>query len=103
MTRGRLSLTVFSLGMALAAPSLAQRLPTYEPSQRARTAMDVCLKDEVMNGAYCVKKCQSGFRLDLSRRPPVCIGLTESAKYVPPKPGYVPPPKGPPVKPPPGA
>jgi hypothetical protein len=85
-------------GVALAAaflplPALAQaRMPTYEPQQRLRTALDTCLKTEVMREAYCVKKCATGFRMDLSGKKPMCIGLKQDATYTPPKPSYQPPP-----------
>jgi hypothetical protein len=73
-------------------------MPRYEPSQRVRTALEVgCLADEVVNGPRCVKKCQADFRLDLAARPPACVGVKAEAKYIPPKPEYVPPktpPKG---------
>ncbi len=69
---------------ALAPPAVAQgKWLRYDPSQRQRTAMDTCLKDEVMNGAWCVKKCQADFRMDLTSRPPSCIATKPNAKYVP--------------------
>jgi hypothetical protein len=46
------------------------------------------MKDEVMNAAYCVKKCQPNFRMEFSGRTPVCIGTKPDAKYVPPKAEY---------------
>ena len=82
------------LAALAAAPAFGQgggAMPKYEPSQRARTALDTCLKDEVMNGAWCVKKCQKDFRLDLQARPPACIGLKSSARYEPPEPTWKPP------------
>lgn len=72
--------------------ALAQgSLPAYEPQQRLRTALDTCMKSEVMANAYCVKKCQAGFRMDMSGQKPRCIGLKPEAKYDPPKPAYQPP------------
>lgn len=65
-------------------------MPTYEPQQRQRTALDSCMKTEVMREAYCVKKCEAGFRMDLSGPRPRCIGLKSDAKYTPPQPGYKP-------------
>jgi hypothetical protein len=44
-----------------------------------------------MNGANCVKKCQEGFNLDLTVRPPICFTTRPDAKYVPPQPTFVPP------------
>jgi hypothetical protein len=89
-----LAMTV-AAGLAAVPPALAQqqRVTHYEPSQRLRTAIETCMKDEVMNGAYCVKKCQEDFRLDLSSRPPLCIATRPNARYEPVKPGYTPPDK----------
>ena len=67
-----------------------ERMPRYEPSQRLRTAIETCRQDEVMNGAWCVKKCQRDFRLDLKARPPACLATRADAKYVPPKARYQP-------------
>jgi hypothetical protein len=94
MTRGLLIVMALATGLAAMPPALAQK-PTrvYEPSQRLRTGLDTCLKDEVMNGANCVKKCQPDFRLDLTTRPPTCYALNPEARYVPPKPDFVPPEK----------
>jgi hypothetical protein len=79
-------------GLAALPPALAQdkRVTHYEPSQRVRTGIEVCMKDEVMSGANCVKKCQKDFRLDLTTRPPLCIATRPDAKYVPVKPSYTP-------------
>lgn len=70
-------------------------MPRYEPSQRLRTGIETCRKDEVMNAAYCVKRCQEGFRLDVSKRPPVCVGLRADARPVPAAPAYKPTPAAP--------
>jgi hypothetical protein len=56
-----------------------------------------------MRNAYCVRKCEAGFRMDLSGAKPKCIGLKPDAKYTPPKPAYQPPAPNPARKPPPGA
>jgi hypothetical protein len=77
-------------GLAALPPALGQerRITHYEPSQRLRTGLDTCMKDEVMNGANCVKKCQDKYRLDLTSRPPLCIATQPDAKYVPQRPAY---------------
>jgi hypothetical protein len=81
-------------GLAAMPPALAQK-PTrvYEPSSRLRTGIEACMKDEVMNGANCVKKCQPNFRLDLTTRPPTCYALNPDARYIEPKPEFVAPEK----------
>jgi hypothetical protein len=78
-----------------ALPALGQggSMPSYEPSKRQRTSLDTCLKDEQMDGAWCVKKCQSGFRLESSKGKHKCTGLRADAKYVPPQPAWTPPEK----------
>lgn len=80
-------------GLAALPPALGQgkKGAYYEPSQRLRTAIETCMKDEVMNGANCVKKCQEGFNLDVSVRPPICVSNRPDAKYTPPQPTFVPP------------
>jgi hypothetical protein len=84
--RAGLAAAIALAGLAAMPPALGQK-PTrvYEPSSRLRTAIESCMKDEVMNGANCVKKCQPDFRLDLATRPPTCYALKPEAKYVPPK------------------
>ena len=77
-------------GAAFASPALAQ-LSSYEPGQRLRTAMETCLKNETMNGAYCVRKCQPEFKMDVSRRPPVCVATRQGLRYDPPKVEWTPP------------
>jgi hypothetical protein len=86
MARGLLMVMALASGLAAMPPALGQK-PTrvYEPSTRLRTAIEACMKDEVMNGANCVKKCQPDFRLDLTTRPPTCYATKPDAKYVPPK------------------
>jgi len=80
---------------ALAQPP-SRDMPRYEASQRPRMALEAgCLPNEVNRGAWCVKKCQADFRLDLAARPPTCVGVKAEAKYVPPRPEYIPP-KAPP-------
>jgi hypothetical protein len=90
MTRTLVALAVTVAGLAAMPPALAQpqKVTHYEPSQRLRTGIESCMKDEVMNGANCVKKCQAGFRLDVTSRPPLCIATQAGATYNPPKPGY---------------
>jgi len=81
-------------GLAAVPPALAQG-KRYEPPQRLRVgAMDSCLKDEVMNGAYCVKQCAEGFRMEAGKRDAVCIATVADAKVPPPRlPNYIPPEK----------
>lgn len=86
---------VMVTGLAALPPALAQerRITHYEPNVRVRIGLETCLKDEVANPPNCVKKCQPGFRLDLTSRPPLCIATQTDAKFVPTKPGYVTPDK----------
>lgn len=94
MTRATMTILAVALGLAVMPPALGQK-PTrvYEPSERLRTALDTCMKDEVMNGAYCIKKCQPDFRLDTTTRPPTCYALKPEARYVAPTPKFIPPDK----------
>jgi hypothetical protein len=83
-------------GLAAVPPALAQqqqRVTHYEPSQRLRTGIETCMKDEVLAGAYCVKKCQEDFRLDASSRPALCIATRPNARFEPQKPNFTPPDK----------
>ena len=62
------AILVACTGLAAVPPALAQG-KRYEPPQRLRVgAMDSCLKDEVMNGNFCVKQCAEGFRMELGKR-----------------------------------
>jgi len=90
-------------GVPLAAAAQGKGLPTYEPQLRLRTALDTCTKSEVMREAYCVKKCASGFRMELSGKKPMCVGLKADATYTPPKPSYQPAKPNPSRQTPPGA
>jgi len=85
-----------ALAAALLLPSAAgAAVPEYEPQRRLRTALDTCLKTEVMQGAYCVQKCATGFKMSASGTKARCIGLSEKSKYVPPQPKYKPAPANP--------
>lgn len=84
--------------LASAVPGLCQSGVSYEPSQRMRTALETCMKDEVSvpDRPNCVKKCQPNFRLDMPKgKAPVCVATSAAAKlpaktsppvWVPPKP-----------------
>jgi hypothetical protein len=91
----RLAITGVLLAAAFAAGSAAaqSRLPRYETSSRLRLPAEVgCMKDELMHGPSCVKKCQENFRLEFEGKVAVCIGLKADARYEPPKPEFTPPP-----------
>jgi hypothetical protein len=98
-----IGLLAAAAGLPHAAAAQGRAMPTYEPQQRLRTALDTCTKSEVMRNAYCVKKCATGFRMDLAGPKPRCVGLKADATYTPPKPSYQPPAPDPSRKPPPGA
>ena len=87
-------MAILAAGLGLAAGALAQNLPTYEPQRRLRTALDACLKTEVMRDAYCVQKCSAGFRMNVVGGKPKCVGQGAAAKHEPPKPSYTPPREG---------
>lgn len=93
-----LAAAVVAAGLAPAAAAQGGGMPSYEPQQRLRTALDTCNKSEVVRNAYCVKKCEDGFRMDLSGPKPRCVGLRPDAKYTPPVPAFKP---GPAHRPPP--
>jgi hypothetical protein len=88
---------VLLAGLAVMVPPVLAQAPAkkavaryYEPQKRVRTALDTCMKDEVMQGAFCVKQCQPEFRMDLSSKPPICITSNPDAKYVPVAPNWSP-------------
>lgn len=94
---------LFAAGIVAAAPwpALAQQKPAaeksaqpsgtyydqYEPSRRQRTRRESCLRDEDEAGAFCVKRCDTGYRLVPGANPPRC----RSIKPLPPgqKPGPI--------------
>ena len=86
---------VILAGSAAMPPALAQSNPRYDAVQRTRVGpLDSCMKDEVMNGAFCVKQCAPGFKMELAKRSATCVGQSPGAKVPPPKPPeYVPPAK----------
>jgi hypothetical protein len=103
MKRPILLLALAAAGLPFAATVGAQSLPTYEPQQRLRTALDTCLKTEVMQGAHCVQKCSAGFRMVTSGPKAKCVGLSAAARpepknepsFKPPADGSPRPPKAP--------
>lgn len=97
-------LAALFLAAGLSPAALAQgAMPSYEPQRRLRTAIDNCLKNEVLVGAHCVRKCTQDFRMDLSGKEPRCVGLKATARHTPPEPNYKPKPADPAAKRPPGA
>lgn len=71
-------------GLAALPPAQAQG-KRYEPGQRTRVGpLDGCMKDEVMNGAFCVKRCAPGFKLELAPRTAACVATVADAKVPPP-------------------
>ena len=83
------------VGLAALPPAQAQGRARYEPVQRARVGgLDNCMKDEVMNGAFCVKQCAPGFKLELAARTAACVATSADAKVPPPPaPEYITPAK----------
>jgi hypothetical protein len=79
-------------GLAAVPPALAQGRAQYEPPQRQRVgALDNCMKDEVMNSAWCVKRCAEGFKMEMGKRSATCVATSAGAKVPPPPtPNYTP-------------
>jgi len=49
------------------------------------------MKDETMNGAWCVKRCAEGFKMELGKRNATCVAVSAGAKIPPPPtPNYTP-------------
>ena len=68
-------------------PSGAALYDHYEPSRRQRIRRESCMRDEDDAGAFCAKRCDTGYRLVPGSKPPLC----RSVKPLPPgqKPGPV--------------
>ena len=47
----------------------------YEPSQRLRTRRQECVGDEEPMGAYCAKKCQTGYQMEINGKYARCRAL----------------------------
>jgi hypothetical protein len=77
-------------------------LPAYEPSQRQRTPLDTCGRSEVLQEAWCVKKCAADFRLEGMAPKARCVGTKQSAKVPEPPPAYKPAARDPNARPAPG-
>ena len=99
-----LAILVLTAAAGLPLPAAAQgpKMPEYEPSRRQRTALDTCMKTEVMREAWCVKKCAADFRMESSGSNPRCIGTKPDAKVPPPPEPYKPPARNPNARPVPG-
>jgi hypothetical protein len=65
-----------------------RKVTHYEANKRNKVGVETCMKNEVLDGAYCIRKCQEGFRLDIKSSPPLCIATSPNARYVPEKPGF---------------
>ena len=74
---------------------------TYEPSSRQRLRAETCMKDEVDQGAYCVKRCDEGFKLEMNGKKPLCRAAKAGAAHKAPPVEYLPPPPPAPGSPPP--
>ena len=86
-------------GLAAMPTALAQGKVQYEPPQRQRVgALDNCMKDEVLNSAWCIKKCAEGFKMEVGQRSATCVATSPGARIPPP-----PVPEYTPAKPEPGA
>jgi hypothetical protein len=48
---------------------------SYLPSTRIRTRRDTCTKNEILQGAFCVKACKQGYVLVTGSKPPKCRNL----------------------------
>jgi hypothetical protein len=71
-------------------PVFAQdkKVTHYEPNKRNKVGVETCMKNEVLQGAWCIRKCQEGFRLDLKSSPPLCIATSPNARFVPDQPQF---------------
>jgi hypothetical protein len=65
---------------------------TYEPSSRQRLRSEACMKDEVEQGAYCVKRCDEDFKLEVNGKKALCRATKSGATRKPPQVEYQPPP-----------
>jgi hypothetical protein len=95
MMKRTLMVMVYSVVGAL--PLAASAQATYEPQRRLRTALDMCIAGELMQDAYCVKKCQPGFTMELAGKRATCVATRADSKYKPPAADdqYKPPPYNP--------
>jgi len=92
-------------GLLVTASQFAHAQPlgpsTYEPSSRQRLRAETCMKDEVEQGALCVKRCDENFKAEVNGKKMLCratkAGATRKAiqsEYQPPQPA----PNAPPAK-----
>lgn len=73
---------------------------SYEPSSRQRLRAESCMKDEVDQGAMCVKRCDENFKLEANGRKFSCRATKSGATHVVLPPEYQPAPKLPNAPPP---
>ena len=81
--------------------AIAQGASTYEPSSRVRLRAETCMKDEVDQGAMCVKRCDPDFKLEENGKKLICranksgaVQKASQAEYQPPPVPNAPPTKG---------
>lgn len=94
------ALGVTALLVAVSQNAMAQSASTYEPSSRVRLRTEVCMKDEVDQGAMCVKRCDADFKLEENGKKLMCRATKSGAVRKTPQVEYQPPPAEPNAPPP---
>jgi hypothetical protein len=75
-----LRLGILALAALAGFASTAYGQTNYEQQRRLRTALDTCLPNETMDGAYCVRRCESGFKAVTSEGRTRCLATKAGAK-----------------------
>jgi hypothetical protein len=53
-----------------------RQFDAYDPSKRLRNSRQSCMRDEEHVGAYCAKKCQPGYQMEIKDNFATCRSLT---------------------------
>ena len=96
----RVALGVAVLLVTVSQVASAQGASSYEPSSRVRLRAEICMKDEVDQGAMCVKRCDPDFKLEENGKKLMCRATKSGAARKAPQVEYQPPPAEPNAPPP---
>lgn len=52
---------------------------SYEPSSRQRLRSEACMKDEVDQSGFCIKRCDEDFKLEMNGKKATCRAIKSGA------------------------
>lgn len=78
---GRILLGVVGLLVTVSQVATAQTgySTSYEPSSRQRLRSEACMKDEVDQSGFCIKRCDEDFKLEMNGKKATCRATKSGA------------------------